>query len=205
MPFVRLLFIVASLVGAGWGLYERQRKQQHPVSPGAPPTPALQADIPVLIMHLRHKDWRMRVEAVYRLGQSHDPSVIPYLLDLLDDPDSDVRDAVVSVLGDQGEKIVAEVRSGLQSSSQDARIAAAQILGQIGSSAASPDLIDLMQHDVSAWVRAAAAEALGKIGHMSAIPALIKAMTDPDSSVRKTAKDALIHIGTPEALKALAN
>lgn len=204
MPVVRLLFIVASLIGAGWGLYERQRKQQN-VSADVPPTAELQPDIPSIIVHLRHGDWQVRVEAVNRLSSAGDPALAPYLLDLLDDPDSDVRDAVVAALSQYGHSVADGVCASLESSSQDARIAAAQVLGHVGSADSIPDLIAVLQNDVSAWVRIAAAEALGEIRQVRAVPALIKAMTDTDSTVRKTAKDALIRIGTPEALKALAN
>lgn len=204
MPLFRLLFILVGLAGAGWGLYEqRQRRRRLSAPLENDPQPA--EDVPALLEHLRSADWRVRVAAVHTLSKLDDPSAAPRLLDMLDDVDSDVRDAAVNALVKLGCSTIPDLQEKLHSSSQDTRIAAAQALGRIGDSAPIADLIDLLQGDVSAWVRMAAAAALGDIGAVSAVPALIKAMIDPDGSVRKSAKDALVRIGTPEALKALAN
>jgi HEAT repeat protein len=87
------------------------------------------------------------------------------------------------------------------------RMAAAEVLGEIGKRRAVPDLINALG-DQSGGVRRNAAEALGRIGDARAVPALIEALRDANGEVRLVAARALARIGraaVPALLDALSD
>jgi len=67
------------------------------------------------------------------------------------------------------------------------------MLGNIGSEAAIPGLLQLLE-DSAFYVRESLAEALGNIGSEAAIPGLLQLLEDSDSDVRGSAAEALGHI-----------
>ncbi|MGB3515378.1 MAG: HEAT repeat domain-containing protein, partial [Elainellaceae cyanobacterium] len=83
---------------------------------------------------------------------------------------------------------------------------AAEALGAIGSEAAIPGLLKVIEHS-DEDVRRTAVESLGAIGSEAVIPGLIKALKVSNWKVRRTAAEALGAIGSeaviPSLLKAL--
>ncbi|MBI2841369.1 MAG: HEAT repeat domain-containing protein [Acidobacteria bacterium] len=73
----------------------------------------------------------------------------------------------------------------------EARQAAAEVLGEIGSGDARAPLIAALAGDESAFVRKAAATALGRCGGAAAVAPLVAALRDADSWVRSAAIGAL--------------
>ncbi|QVL33928.1 HEAT repeat domain-containing protein [Telmatocola sphagniphila] len=130
---------------------------------------------------LEDEDPRVRVaalEAVGRLGEIEDPSLLPQILGLLDDPNDDVKIEVTKVLpllgGDPSSIVIALTRR--------------------------------LETDDNDWVREHAAKAIGKFGAVaaSAGPALLKASRGGEVGVREQALRAIVMIQPPEALEAFA-
>ena len=85
-----------------------------------------------------------------------------------------------------------------------ARASAAQELGKLGDSAGVAPLVCCLRADDD-LLRTSVVKALAKIGDRSAVPALFDvATTDPASSVRHAAIDALASIGDPRGIEMLA-
>ena len=89
----------------------------------------------------------------------------------------------------------------LQGDDFNVRSYAAYILGKtrLGAKDAVPALIQALEEPAVSY---SAAMALGQIGK-DAIPALIQSLQDQDFRVSASAAEALVQIGTPEALEAV--
>jgi HEAT repeat protein len=85
----------------------------------------------------------------------------------------------------------------------DARLAAAQILGELGDVTASPILIQMLQEDPSAVVKAWAAQSLGTLRSREAIPVLSKTLTASQWQLRSTAAKALVTMNAESARPAM--
>ena len=110
---------------------------------------------------LNNNDPYVRKEAVYSLGELEDVKSIELLSEvLLNDRDKDVR------------------------------VAAADILGDIGGETAIDSLINALQ-DEDKEVRERVMEALGAIGNVRAIQALEGIMSDEEEEVNETAAEEL--------------
>jgi HEAT repeat protein len=155
---------------------------------------------------LHHPDWKIRLQALHTLEASPDAlSSLPDVILMLNDADTDVREAAARVVALFGSAAVEGLAEILSSGNLDARTLVAKLLADIGDTSAVPALITAL-HDHSVWVRLPAVEALGKIGDNSAVEALASALAnDHQAEVRTAAREALQNIGTPEALAALKN
>lgn len=160
-----------------------------------------------LLAGLHAKEWRTRLTSVQALLRDVDDpgeSVIFALLPLLNDPDSDVREAVIAGLVHSGATAVPGLMDTLANGDVNAREGAARALGKIGGKTATDALIEALA-DESAWVRIPAAQGLGLISAQKAVDPLIACLKDDDAGVRAAVKDALTAIGTRKALMAIAN
>jgi ribosomal protein L40E len=92
----------------------------------------------------------------------------------------------------------------LTSDDPDARFGAARALGDIGDKQVVPELIKALQ-DREEAVRFWAVDALGKLKTSEAVDAIGEILGDrrQSKSIRELAKNVLIQIGTPKALKVL--
>jgi hypothetical protein len=64
----------------------------------ADPTPALDADTKKLLADFNSKDGAVRWSAVDRIAKRHDPTLLPYLLPMLDDADAFVQFRAISAM-----------------------------------------------------------------------------------------------------------
>jgi HEAT repeat protein len=172
-----------------------------------PPEEAAEALIPLL----GDKDEFVRQEAAYALGRTRRRNAISPLLERLRTDKSDgVRAAAAVALGAIGDESavigLAEILSRVSSKKQKAKPnefvlrSTARALGQIGSRAGVPALIEALSNDsLGGDIRREAAKALGSIGDPSAISALRAVLTAPDPYLSGIAYDALRKIAANEA------
>jgi hypothetical protein len=113
-------------------------------------------------------------------------------------PDADGAELLPPPRLEQAPARVETLRELVRSKLVPSRLSAVSSLAEIGpaASAATPDLIRLLEEDHSGLVREAAAECLGKLKARAAIPALIDAMERDDyTKARAEAAIALSRIG----------
>jgi HEAT repeat protein len=115
------------------------------------------------------------------------------LVRALDDPAS--RAAAADGLVRRGSRGADALVAGLGSVSEDALRTAALTLGRIGSPAAVPALLELLESAPEAMV--AVAGALGAIGDHRAFDPLLRLLDHPQAAVRQAAVGALSSIGHP--------
>ncbi len=173
---------------------------------------------PNLIPLLSDKDEFVRREAAYALGKTGSASASSALIErLLTDKKDEVRGAAAVALGQIKDAAaisslssVLDAQLAVKSSKkkekrkkeQDVFVlrAAARSLGQIGSSAALPVLVRVLQDEKAETdVRREAASALGLIGDPAAIPALQGALTASDPYLVEAANNAIRNISRSRA------
>jgi HEAT repeat protein len=129
-------------------------------------------DIPRLIQDLKEGDENCRAEAAEALGDlgADGKAALP---------------ALVSALGDEGERVRQNVLRAIIAIGPDAK--------------ATPALTNSLK-DSDSLVRALSANALGQLGPLArqSVPALREALHDRDETVKKEAADALRAIVGPE-------
>lgn len=108
------------------------------------------------------------------LGFRHEPSAVPVLIDMLEDPDPSVRSA------------------------------AADALAKIRNPKSGRALEDQFRVELSSEVRSMLAAALGAVGHRHAIPLLIESLSDPWEALRGCAAWSLGHLKASTAAVPLA-
>jgi|Deesub1362A_J573_1020465.scaffolds.fasta_scaffold00068_40 HEAT repeat protein len=145
---------------------------------------------------------RRQVELRELLRQKEASELLPLLkAALADEEDASLRNTAMEALKCLGQEAVPVLRSILQGSRDgELRLFAAQLLGEIGSERALPELIANLKEDPHVNVRAACAEALGKLRHPKALQGLRQATRD-EPWVAMAAVHAMGQIGGPEALK----
>ena len=156
--------------------------------------------VPNLIQSLKSEDAIVRSTAAYVLGRIGEPDAIPALVQALNDKRWEVRQNVVSALGeiDQSSQVVVlTLIQALSDEHINVRIWAASTLGQIGApaEAAIPGLAHVLNHQ-QVTLRGTAAKALGQIGvpTQTAVAALINALNDESPWVRANAAYALAQV-----------
>jgi HEAT repeat protein len=193
---IYLIFIMA--VVAGWLLRKRR-----------PPTPdhnLPDATSKISLNNRRLTHWQARLQVVEQLANLQDAqAALPQLAKMLNDPDSDVRDAVVSVMAGYGAAALTYLTDILENGSLNSRMAAASAMGLSADTAAVPSL-DIALHDESAWVRLRAAEALGIIHDPQGIASLQNALqVEADEDVRTVMRDALRTLGADSSMYRTGN
>jgi HEAT repeat protein/beta-lactamase regulating signal transducer with metallopeptidase domain len=146
----------------------------------------------------------VRVMAAYALGEIEDARGVEPLAAAINDPDYEVRLAVIRALGEiESPAAIDALSSALGDSDVEIREAAVYALGEIEDSRAVPALANLLVSDGEASVRVKAAWALGEIEHGSAVDALATALSDQDVEVRRMAVWALGEIEDPRGVDPL--
>jgi HEAT repeat protein len=180
---IYILFIVGAAVG--WFLKRRQRTkagQAQTVVSASTVEPA---------NALQHPQWQVRLNAVQQLAEQKQPENLSRLIAMLNDSDSDVRDAAVEAVAAYGASAVANLSALLKEGHLNSREAAARALGMIGDPAAAPALMNALE-DESVWVRIQAANALGGLGTGEAVNALAKALeNETDAAAKQALQTAL--------------
>jgi HEAT repeat protein len=165
-----------------------------------------------LIPLLTDKDEFVRQQAAYALGQTRSRAAVESLIERLADKKDSVRGAAAVALGQIADAEAVSFLAAVlnrqpistpEKKSQKSKAernpfvlrAAARSLGQIGSRAALPTLIVVLQDEKAEDdVRREAAIALGAIGDTSAIPVLRGALTARDPYLSQAAQEAIRRI-----------
>ena len=159
--------------------------------------------IDTLIRKLQDKNYKVRVEAAYALGElgKSDKAVIDALMEALHDEDHNVRMLAAYALRELGKSDKAAIDAlmrVLHDEDYNVRSGAAVALGELGKS--DKVVIDALMkalHDEYYNVRSGAAVALGELGKSDkvVIDALIEALHDEYSMIRARATTALGELG----------
>jgi HEAT repeat protein len=178
------------------------------INPPRPvPTPG---ELTKLINYLNHKDLKVRLWAIQKLGIFGPGSVaaLPKLISFLQDTDAEVRWNAASALGKIGpgaKAAVPQLMPLLQDNNASVREIAAYALGEIGSEAKAvvPQLISLLR-DGDKRVRLTAILALGKLkAAKETVPQIIPLLQDPDEETRIAAVKTLEDLGPATVQEAL--
>jgi HEAT repeat protein len=175
----------------------------------------------ILLPLLKDRDEFVRQETAYALGETHSHQATAALLTILGTEKKDsVRGAAVVALGLIGDETAVEpltqilnvrvnapglinkVRRKKKSENEFVRRGAARALGQIGSRAGVPALIEVLSDERAPDdVRREAARSLGLIGDPSAVAALRAVLTARDPYLSRIAHEALLKIAPAEATR----
>jgi HEAT repeat protein len=158
--------------------------------------------VPALIEALKSEDPAIRESAILILGKLGPAAkgAVPALGNLLDDPDSNLRNKAAEALGKIGKAAVPVLAKALKSNNDQVRGLAAHGLGDAGESArgVAGDLADLVADKKSSLdTRKNAAYALSKIGRGLKVPPqpLIDALQEKDDDLRGHISIALGNVG----------
>jgi HEAT repeat protein len=147
----------------------------------------------VLTEASRDADWAVRAAAAAGLGKlaAQDPAAREHLLALVADDDWSVRLRAVLALGDAGAGDDVElVAARLRDRHFAVRLAAAEILGDLGRRAVGPIAAQLDDAHASRVERLTCLQALGRTGHPAAAVYIEPLLIAPDRLVRFYAAEA---------------
>ncbi len=137
------------------------------------------------------------LESLAELGAE----VLDPVVELLDDPDQEIRSGAVTVAASFDDpRVVPALVACLGDSDWWVRLTAAEALGRIGDPAAVDGLAGVLDDPEARW---AAVEALGRIGDIRALPGLARLLKDPSVDVRIEVLLAMRHFTHPRILEAL--
>jgi len=157
--------------------------------------------VSLLLELLRSEQPEMRRIAAESLGKIGDPRAVDFVLPLIHDPASGVREASVMAMGrlkpTATDRVVALLRQGLEDPVESVRQAAVVAIGEVepGSRLMEPVIGLLRSSDVG--VRRAAVRALLQVDSSQSIPALVAAGRDSDAEVRQGIVAAVGEWGGP--------
>lgn len=168
----------------------------------------LPADSPVpeatLEARLHDPSAEVRAACARRLSRTQGDEAVEALRGLLDDPDDDVRTAACAGLmrscGVEGSLVGAARLGALLEGTPEARVEAAQLLGEVGRDAYIP--LRRLLDDSDDGVRRAALKASAGVGDLRLVPKLLGLLDDP--TVRVRAGQALVAVGEPSVPALLA-
>lgn len=166
--------------------------------------PAAKDALPVLIKILRNGDEVecVRGEAAIAIGEIHNTSAVPELIETLGDEKWSLRLSAAGALSKIGDtSAVPALIVASKDENRNVRYAAVWALGKIGDKSAVPALIEaLKEEDKNA--RQQAIRALGEIGDTAALEALTcVAENDKDKDVRSAAEEAIKKINLKATIK----
>ncbi|MFN3651238.1 MAG: HEAT repeat domain-containing protein [Armatimonadota bacterium] len=145
--------------------------------------------------------WAVRLDALQALAPCADARILPVLIGLLGDPDARVRERVVELLGERGDRdAVPHLCNALSDWSWHVCEKAAVALGRLGDPRAVPFLISALEKRTCPAV----AVALGRLGDARAIPALCEAAgPERPTATRRAAFAALAKLDDSAAVEPL--
>jgi twitching motility protein PilT len=137
------------------------------------------------------------LESMHAFGDS----LVEPAIELLQDPDPDVRAAAIAVAGSFDDpRIVPSTIELLKDNDWWIRIAAADTLGRLKDPRAVEPLVAALADPDLKW---SAVEALGRIADARALPALGRMLADPMQDVRIEVMQAIRHFKHPQVQQAL--
>jgi len=161
--------------------------------------------LPDLRRLLVDKNADVRSAAARALGKLGDTEAVPSLLEVLDGPRTVPAGVVTMALLHMGPGASVALRVGLEPARPaPVRQVAAELLGRLGATEATDDLIHMVGADPDLQTRMAAAGALGRLGLPRAIEPLVAVLSPGEPApLREIAASALGTIGGPAAIDAL--
>ncbi|MFB6262640.1 MAG: AAA family ATPase [Bradymonadaceae bacterium] len=148
--------------------------------------------IPLLRRELDSWHYRRRMAAATNLGRLGDKHSVPDLVDLLDDPQAEVREMALFALGILGDESVVEpVRACLEDYDADVRYRALIALKDLGYPKLENLLIKCLTEDDAYGVREQALSLLEEEGSPRAVPTILKAFLENDKEMQQMAEEAL--------------
>ena len=136
---------------------------------------------------------RTSVEAFFNLGGDAE-RFLPRLMPCMQDPDKDVRMALVELLGQIGQpSVMQHLMTALHDEDDWVRIRAIEALANARYTDAIPELSQLLEHD-KPMVVSKIIEALGMIGGNIAFTILLGLMDHEDPEIQRAAADAVAAI-----------
>ena len=138
-------------------------------------------------------------KSISRYGRHFQELVIPKLIDLLYDENSEVAQNAAQSLGFVGDKsCVKSLIELLENPNQNTRLYAALALGKLGDDVATRPLLEAMKNEKEQKVRATFLIALGNIANPKIFPIIQKfGFPDPDPRVRASAVEAVSKLNLP--------
>lgn len=99
----------------------------------------------LLVRKLKSKNWIERWQAAYRLGEMKNSAAVDPLIELLEDPDRDVRKVTIEALGKIGDaKAITHIARFLKDQDKDLRLSAVRAFGQMKDPRVAGYLIELL-------------------------------------------------------------
>ena len=151
--------------------------------------------VPALVAALKGKDRATRLKAIDELGKmgSDAGDAVPELIELMEEPDEEMRFVLCIVLQEIGPKSVPSLVCALASREPSRRRHAAEALAQIAGSGDTrplvaptlPILLAVATQDSDPQVRMAATDAIAAVGNKEAMTALLAILKDHDDDVRR--------------------
>jgi HEAT repeat protein len=158
-----------------------------------------------LLTALKDRDPDIRKIAVEGLaGLGDTQAVEPLAVMLKAERESNVRQTVVTSLGEMGPTAIAPLAATLKDEDPEIRKNAIRALEKIGDSGAVEPLVSMLRGEREKGIRQMAIASLGKMGP-SAVAPLIVALKDEDPEIRRNAIWALEKIGDPRAVEPLVS
>lgn len=153
------------------------------------------------LVRLPHLNRLVRAQLAVLLGLLASPAAVAGLIDLLDEPDAVLRQAVNAAVVLAGAVCLKPLQTALRSQRERVRARAEEALTLLGDEAIDTALQSLSS--ASSEQRASAARTLGALRAGKAEEALMRRLDDGESAVRVEAARALGQIGSGQALVAM--
>lgn len=148
--------------------------------------------IPLLREELESWHYRRRMAAATNLGRLGDAHSVPQMVELLNDPQADVREMALFALGILGDQSVVDaVRGALDDYDADVRYRALIALNDLGYDGLETILIDRLEHDDAYGVREQALSLLQEVGTPRSVPTILQALLERDKDMQRMAEEAL--------------
>ncbi len=158
--------------------------------------------LPLLISAISSSEFIVRKNAVLALGYIGDKSIIELIAVLLEDKHPHVVFATAEALGNLGDQRgLGYLVNAFQESDWQARVRVLHVLSKSNDRSAVSCVIQALQ-DQNLNVRVTALEVIKKMGN-APIRELVGLLRSGDFDLSLTASEALVRIGTPEALAAV--
>jgi len=152
--------------------------------------------VPLLREELDSWHYRRRMAACTNLGRLGDAESVPKMVDLLNDPQADVREMALFSLGILGdESCVEAVRGAIDDYDADVRYRALIALNDLGYEKIEQILIRCLESDDAYGVREQALSLLKQKGSPQAVPAILKSLLERDKDMQRMAEESLDQIG----------
>lgn len=151
-------------------------------------------DLAQIVADLASDKRGQRVKAIFAMEYIKSADVFPHLVNLLKDPDPDIRGAAIQILGVKAHpKSLNSLVKHLKDPSPAVRVHTAEALGHFSDARLVPYLVSLLQDEDEQLV-ISAARSLGSIGSPEATAPLMQLAKDDRATVRAAAVKALIEL-----------